>query len=436
MHTVQAVARQAERQQENSSATMERCVWAPSVLSADEARLKEELVHSLVNPDAANELRGYLNDCFRRLLTTLQFVPNGAGRVLELGANPYFFTMLLRRYRRYQLELANFFSGRGENLQRVVNDLTGESQEFRYREFNIEEDDFPYPDAHFDGVIYCEILEHLIRDPIVVFAEIHRVLKTDGWVVVTTPNVARRQNVMSLVRGRNTYDPYSWYGPYGRHNREYTAGELRELLVNTGFELEWLATRDLHPCSRRSKLLALVLGPESGYNIYARARRGPEFRWYYPEWLFRSGMPRARVRDTFVRVGVNDAVQLGSGWWSFERWADGPMRWMSSRAEAFVRARGGERSMRLLVWGGPKERGHDARLTVRIDSAISAACSPPSQIVPLGEWKWLQLQLPAPLPPGEVRFVLEAPTFVPSETMASGDARELGVGLRQLEVYQ
>jgi hypothetical protein len=270
----------------------------------------------------------------------------------------------------------------------------------------------------------------------VVFAEIHRVLKTDGWVVVTTPNVARRQNVMRLVRGRNTYDPYSWNGPYGRHNREYTASELRELLVNTGFGLECLMTRDLHPCSPFSKLLALALGPESGYNLYARARRGPEFRWYYPEWLFRSGMPRPRVRDPFVRVGVNDAVQLGSGWWNFEYWSDGPMRWMSSRAEAFVRARGGERSLRLLVWGGPKERGTDARLTVRIDSAASAASSPQTQVVPIGTWNWLELQLPAPLQAGEVRFMLEAPTFVPLDAMASADARELGVGLRQLEVCQ
>jgi SAM-dependent methyltransferase len=411
--------------------TIER-VWVSPALSAKVEQLKQELAHAIVNPEVAGELRGYLEDCFRRLLTTLEFVPESGGRVLELGANPYFFTLLLKRFRNYDLELANFFGGSGENAQRVHNDATGETHEFRYREFNIEEDGFPYGDGHFDGVIYCEILEHLFRDPIAVFAEIHRVLKPGGWLVVTTPNVARRQNVARLARGLNMYDPYSGYGPYGRHNREYTSGELRELLTGTGFEMERFATRDLHPCGRRSKLLALVLGPESGYNLYALARRGPEFHWYYPDWLFRSGLPRARVRDPFVRVGVNDAVQLGSGWWGLERWPDGPMRWTSRRAEALVRARGGERSVRLLVWGGPKELAAEARLTLGTGAAGSS--SPPVRTVPLGQWSWVEVALPAALEPGEVRLTLEASTFVPRDLLGGGDTRELGVGVRQLEV--
>jgi len=411
---------------------MDRSVWISPRLSSGEERLKEELSHALVNPEATTELRGYLEDCFRRLLTTLEFVPEGGGRVLELGANPYFFTMLLKRFRRYELELANFFGGRGENVQTVHNGRTGESHEFRYREFNIEEDEFPYGEGHFDGVIYCEILEHLVRDPIAVFAEIHRVLKPGGWLLITTPNVARRQNVTRLARGLNMYDPYSGYGPYGRHNREYTAAELRELVEGTGFQLEKLATRDLHPCSQRSKLLALLLGPESGYNLYALARRGSEFHWYYPDWLFRSGLPRARVRDPFIRVGVNDAVQLGAGWWGLERWADGPMRWTSGRAEALVRARGGERVLRLLVWGGPEERGSEARLSLGIVGTGKSAF--PARIVPTDEWSWVEFQLSSPLRAGEVRLALEASTFVPRAVMTSGDGRELGVGFRQLEI--
>jgi SAM-dependent methyltransferase len=416
----------------------ERRVWVPAALSSEENRLKQDLAHAIVAPEAADELRAYLEDCFRRLLTTLDLVPRREGRVLELGANPYFFTMLLKKLRRYNLDLANFFGGHGQNVQRVHNERTGETSEFTYREFNIEEDEFPYEDGQFDGVVYAEILEHLIRDPIAVFAEIHRILKRDGWLIVTTPNVARRHNLMRLKRGLNIYDPYSGYGPYGRHNREYTAAELRELLTNTGFTVERFLTRDLHPCSARSKALALVLGPQSGYNLYAIARRRPEFHWYYPAWLFRSGLPQRRVRQPFVRMGINDAVQLGCGWWSLEHWPDGPMRWSYPRAEAFVLARGGEQTLRVLACGGPANRGADPHLTVQVDAAGLTSKPSVSAVIPRARWTWVEFRLPEPLPPGEVKFTLESPAFVPASLMKNGDGdrRQLGVGLREVEMIR
>lgn len=414
--------------------TRDARVWLSPRLSREETGLKDELMHSLVNPEVAAELRGYVEDCFRRLLTTLDLVPAGGGRVLELGANPYFFTLLLKRFRGYELELANFFGRCGEEVQHVVDERTGVRHEFRYREFNIEEDEFPYPDAAFDGVLYCEILEHLVRDPIAVFAEIHRVLKPSGWLIVTTPNVSRRQNVTRLVRGLNTYDPYSGYGPYGRHNREYTASELRELLSNTGFDVERLFTRDIHPAGTLSRGLAVVMGANSGYNLYAVARRGAAFRWYYPGWLFRSGGVRRRIRDPFVQMGFNDAVQLGDGWWDAERWGDGFMRWTRARAELFLRARGGERGLRMLLFGGGRGAGGPRTVTVSVVGAwselpatLTASCTP-------GAWSTVDLALPAPPGAGEVRVTLDTPTFVPHELSGGGDRRALGVGVRSVEL--
>ena len=147
--------------------------------------------------------------------------------------------------------------------------------------------------------------------------------------------------------------------------------------------------------------------------------------------MFRSGSPARRVRLPFVRVGVNDAVQLGAGWWEPEHWPDGPMRWTRFRAEAFMRASGGERRVKLLVCGGPSSRGVDPEMRVRVDAALSATPIEVSASAPRGSWTWLDVTLPAALSAGEVKVTIEAPTFVPAGG-ASGDTRELGVGVREL----
>src|SRR5690606_5286711 len=77
-----------------------------------EESLKEYLVsHSLEGNGGKEEVKGYLEEAFRRFLYTLELVPEGSGRLLEIGANPYFMTLLLRRFRRYELHLTNYFGG-------------------------------------------------------------------------------------------------------------------------------------------------------------------------------------------------------------------------------------------------------------------------------------------------------------------------------------
>jgi hypothetical protein len=69
--------------------------------NVDEASLagfRDYLAHSIVTPEARGELFGYINEAPRRFLYTMCLVPDKPGKLLELGANPYFFTLLLIKH--------------------------------------------------------------------------------------------------------------------------------------------------------------------------------------------------------------------------------------------------------------------------------------------------------------------------------------------------
>jgi glycosyltransferase involved in cell wall biosynthesis/SAM-dependent methyltransferase len=265
-----------------------------------EEKLKELISSVQVDDAPVEELKVYVDADFRRFVYTLSLVPEHTGQtILELGANPYFTTTLLKKFRNARLELANFFdNGDPTGRQKVTVHATGEVIEYPYRQFNIEADVFPYQDNSFDVVLFCEIIEHLLSDPVHALAEIRRILKPGGDLIVTTPNVARLDNVRKIIGGENVYDPYSGYGPYGRHNREYTQKDLFDLLTSNGFTVRTMFTADVHPGHTSSavalKSIAQLLRnrpTDLGQYIFCRANIDQETKLsdpVRPDWLYRS----------------------------------------------------------------------------------------------------------------------------------------------------
>ena len=215
---------------------------------------EEELfifLESVCPEDAPKEeMAGYCRQDFRRFVYTWGLAQGITGTALELGANPYFTTMLLQRFTDLDLKLGNYF---GPHCESVINQAVtfveaGSPQrlELTSHHFNIEEEPFPFESEQFDLVLCCEIIEHLLMDPAAVIRKIKRVLKPGGTLILTTPNVSRLENVSRMISGTNIYDPYSGYGPYGRHNREYNKHELHLLLTYLGFEISAMFTADVH----------------------------------------------------------------------------------------------------------------------------------------------------------------------------------------------
>jgi SAM-dependent methyltransferase len=201
-------------------------------------------------PQDANpqEMANYVGADLARFLMSIQLMPEHPGRILEVGSNPYFISRLVqKRYPECELRMTNYFGSPGEAMEQNIVDVAGEVLTcFRSELVDTEIMRLPYDDASFDTVLLCEVIEHLIKDPVFQLAEIARVLRPGGTFILTTPNVARAGNRHRLAQRQGIHDPYSSYGPHGRHNREYTAEELLDLVTSVGFTPVTYLTRPVH----------------------------------------------------------------------------------------------------------------------------------------------------------------------------------------------
>ena len=69
---------------------------------------------------------------------------------------------------------------------------------------NLEDAAVPYDSGFFDVVVFTEVLEHLFAPPSEVLAEIHRILKPDGKLIISVPNLA---SLVKRVRLALNYTP-------------------------------------------------------------------------------------------------------------------------------------------------------------------------------------------------------------------------------------
>ncbi len=274
-------------------------VWVPEGETVKSIR--EWLATMSIDGSATGELAGYaVGDC-ERFLHTVGLVPDIEGTALEIGANPYFTTVLLNKYRRgLTVAKTNYFDGSTPDITQQIRLLNedGSTYEdtFESKGVNVENDTFPWPDQSFDVVLYCEVIEHLQMNPMHSLSEIWRVLKPGGLLVLTTPNVCRLENVARMIAGANLYDPYSGYGPYGRHNREYTKHELWTLLNYLGYEVDTMFTADVSPNhadsffkTRKFASLLQFRANDLGQYIFSSWKKTPTPpQTQKPIWLYRS----------------------------------------------------------------------------------------------------------------------------------------------------
>jgi SAM-dependent methyltransferase len=383
----------------------------------DIEQLTDDLRHYHADLEAPEVRAALVDACLPRVLATLEMIPDAArgGDFLELGATPFFLTLCLRRWCTGRVVLANWFgTGERHGSQRLIHARSGAEITLAYDLFNVETDLFPYPDESFDVVIFSELIEHLGVNPVRTLSEIHRVLRPDGLMIVTTPNAISLDRLETTVRGGSQMvDRYSpLFGPGARHNREYHPHELRQLLDGNGFVIEELSVRDLvaHPARERlrrtwwkllvawesvddlhaaggvrvqlRKLLmawdliddrpgllqrlrrrqtqvywdrARAVGDDlpREEHIFLRARRVGRFGWRFHPNLFDNIEFYILVRHPWMEMGVNDSIQCGEGWYPLETRDDKAVRRIRGVAQGFLKSMPGTLTFHLELFAAP-----------------------------------------------------------------------------------
>ncbi len=107
--------------------------------------------------------------------------------------------------------------------------------EFMQADLNFK---FPLDDNYADAVIANQVIEHIF-DPRHFAAEIHRILKVGGIVLITTPNFRYVKHIWRLVaigRGPRTGGGNTLDGNWDDgHIHYFTHSDLREIFVSSGF---------------------------------------------------------------------------------------------------------------------------------------------------------------------------------------------------------
>ena len=222
-----------------------------------QVRVVEDEIDDRILVDQPTEVHDYVHMHAYRLWRSLQILESHLDlrkplKILELGSMPYFFTALLRCFFR-EVEITGVNVKADPSGSQLPQSSTprrvslqfgdgGSIENFNIFLTNIEHNDLPFEVSTFDLVLCMEVIEHLVYSPTHMLVESHRVLKDGGMLFLSTPNAVDLRKTFLHLLNRPPGFPYSGYGVYGRHNREFILRELQELVTACGYSIAraWL----------------------------------------------------------------------------------------------------------------------------------------------------------------------------------------------------
>lgn len=121
-----------------------------------------------------------------------------------------------------------------------------------------------FKDNTFDTVTCLDVIEHLL-DPASLTAEMYRVLRPDGQLVLTTPNIRNFRNLYTLIfKGifpHTSSDTFVWGGG---HLHFFTREDIKNILKKAGFKrIELFINHGQFLLSKKRKIIRFLVGEKA-----------------------------------------------------------------------------------------------------------------------------------------------------------------------------
>lgn len=164
-------------------------------------------------------------------------------RILDLGTSPPYAALraaCLEEYDACVHYTYGTMSGETHSTESSLGQWSAETVSVRLGQGHL-----PFDQETFDIVLFEEVLEHLDDHPQEILVGIAEIIKMDGLLYLTTPNVLSWKKIYRATNGIWDYDSPTFGGEYG-HRYEYSHYQVRELLRRSGFLLEMVKTINVY----------------------------------------------------------------------------------------------------------------------------------------------------------------------------------------------
>jgi ubiquinone/menaquinone biosynthesis C-methylase UbiE len=242
---------------------------------------------SLIDPDDI-----YHKGHFRRLARTVEVLlkQKPEGSLLEVGTSKIVPITLAKFSPDLKVSVTDFDLTKPKKGSTILS-LNGQEVKVPCFRVDLENTPIPVPDETFDYVLCCEVLEHMEIDPMFMLAELNRVLKQNGTLILTTPNVVSSRGITKMLNGIEPYFymHYTKNRELHRHNYEYSIYSLTKLIKAAGFDgSAW--TEDtfedpIHKDIDRLKTAGYNL-QHLGDNLFTVARKVSKVLDMQPDWMY------------------------------------------------------------------------------------------------------------------------------------------------------